>query len=73
MIQVNILRGWGGTFSSEYIDIYISYVKNGKMHFLAATKINLLLPPKMAIFFVKVLIDFLTIRKYRKKDINKIV
>ena len=43
-----------------------------KCIFLAATKVNLLLPPKMENSFVKVLIDFLTIIKYRKKDINKI-
>jgi len=42
------------------------------MHFLAATKDNVLLPPKMVNSFVNVIIDFLTIRKYRKKDINKI-
>jgi hypothetical protein len=43
-----------------------------KCVFLAATKVNLLLPPKMENSFVKVLIDFLTIIKYRKKGINKI-
>ena len=43
------------------------------MHFLAATKDNILLPPKMKNSFVNVLTDFLTIIKYRKKDINKIL
>jgi hypothetical protein len=43
------------------------------MHFLAATKDSILLPPKMENPFVAVLIDFLTIIKYRKKDINKIL
>jgi hypothetical protein len=43
------------------------------MHFLAATKVNVLLRPKMENSFVNVLRDFLTIRKYRKKGINKIL
>ena len=43
------------------------------MHFLAATKDNVPLPPKMKNSFVNVLTDFLTIIKYRKKDINKIL
>jgi hypothetical protein len=44
-----------------------------KCIFLAATKDNVLLPPKMKNSFVNVLTDFLTIIKYRKKDINKIL
>ena len=43
------------------------------MHLLGATKDNVLLPPKMKNSFVNVLTDFLTIIKYRKNDINKIV
>ncbi|MGB8033402.1 MAG: hypothetical protein WCF03_06230 [Nitrososphaeraceae archaeon] len=46
--------------------------RNEKMHFLGATRVNVFLPPKMENSFVNVLIDFLTIRKYRKKDINNI-
>jgi hypothetical protein len=44
-----------------------------KCIFLAATKDNILLPPKMKNSFVNVLTDFLTIIKYRKNDINKIL
>ena len=44
-----------------------------KMHFLPATKDNAPLPPKMVNSLVNVLTDFMTIIKYRKKDINKIV
>jgi hypothetical protein len=44
-----------------------------KMHFLAATKVNVLLPPKRENPFVTVLIDFLTIIRYRKNDINNIL
>jgi len=43
-----------------------------KCIFLAATKDNVLLPPKMENFFVNVLIDFLTIIKYRKEGIKEI-
>ena len=43
------------------------------MYFLGATRVNVFLPPKMENSFVNVLIDFLTIRKYRKKDINNIL
>ena len=41
--------------------------------FLPATKDNVPLPPKMKNSFVNVLTDFLTIIKYRKKGINKIL
>jgi hypothetical protein len=44
-----------------------------KCIFLAATKDNVPLSPKIENSFVTVLTDFLTIRKYRKKDINKIL
>jgi hypothetical protein len=42
------------------------------MHFLAAIKDNAPLPPKTVKSFVNVLTDFLTIIKYRRKDINNI-
>ena len=44
-----------------------------KMHFLAATQDNAPLPPKMVNSLVNVLTGFLTIIKYRKKDINNIL
>jgi hypothetical protein len=44
-----------------------------KCIFLAATKDNAPLSPKMKNSFVNVLTDFLTIRKYRKNDINNIL
>jgi len=44
-----------------------------KCIFLAVIKDNILLPQKMKNSFVNVLTDFLTIIKYRKNDINKIV
>jgi hypothetical protein len=50
-----------------------SYAEMKKCIFLAATKDNILLPQKMKNSFVNVLTDFMTIIKYRKKDINKIV
>jgi hypothetical protein len=43
------------------------------MHFLAATKDNAPLPPKMVNSLVNVRTGFLTIIKYRKKDINNIL
>ena len=47
--------------------------RNEKTHFFSSTKYNVLFPSKMVNSFVNVFIDFLTIIKYRKKDINKIV
>ena len=44
-----------------------------KCIFLPTTKYNVLLPPKMVNSFVNVLTCFLTIIKYRKKSINKIL
>jgi len=52
---------------------YIQSRRMEKMHFLAATQVNVLLPPKMENPFVTVLIDFLTIIRYRKNDINNIL
>ena len=43
------------------------------MHFFSCYKDNAPLPPKMVNSFVNVLTDFLTIREYRKNDINKIL
>jgi hypothetical protein len=42
------------------------------MHFFSCYKDNAPLPPKMENFFVNVLIDFLTIMRYRKEGIKEI-
>jgi hypothetical protein len=66
---------WRNEELVPHVDIqtYASHAEMKKCIFLAATKDNVLLPPKIENFFVNVLIDFLTIRKYRKKDINNIL
>ena len=51
------------------IQTYASHAEMKKCIFLAATKDNVLLPPKMVNSFVNVRTDFLTIIKYRKKKI----
>jgi len=48
------------------IQTYASHTEMKECVFLAATKHNVLLPPKMENSFVNVLTDLLTIIKYRK-------
>jgi hypothetical protein len=55
------------------IQIYASYAEMKKCIFLDATKDNAPLPPKMVNSVVNVLTDFVTIIKYRKRGINKIL
>ena len=66
--------GWGSS-SSSYLYLYIhyyNYINKRSLFLLLPNEISLLsLIPSC--FFLNVRTDFLTIRKYRKKDINNIL
>ena len=66
-------EAWGIPPHHIYIYLYIHYYNHVErsLCLLLPNEISLL-PLIPSFSFVKVLIDFLTIRKYRKKDINKI-